>query len=92
MDIFIPSLKIAFELNGIFHYEPIFPKKFKNIQKRDKQKIIECYKRNIGLCVIDTSKQKNFTEKTSKIFLNIIQNIIEEKLEETVGFQPTEGV
>jgi len=24
LDIYIPSLKLAFELNGIFHYEPIF--------------------------------------------------------------------
>jgi hypothetical protein len=24
LDIFIPSLKLAFELNGIFHYEPIY--------------------------------------------------------------------
>jgi len=26
LDIYIPSLKLAFELNGIFHYEPIFGK------------------------------------------------------------------
>ncbi len=24
LDIYIPTLKLAFELNGIFHYEPIF--------------------------------------------------------------------
>ena len=24
LDIYIPSLKLAFELNGIFHYEPIY--------------------------------------------------------------------
>jgi len=27
LDIFIPSMFLAFELNGIFHYEPIFGKK-----------------------------------------------------------------
>ena len=26
LDIYIPSLKLAFELNGIFHYEPIYGK------------------------------------------------------------------
>ena len=24
LDIYIPSFKLAFELNGIFHYEPIY--------------------------------------------------------------------
>jgi hypothetical protein len=24
LDIYIPSLKLAFEINGIFHYKPIF--------------------------------------------------------------------
>lgn len=34
LDIYIPSLKLAFELNGIFHYEPIHgPDKLNQIQK-----------------------------------------------------------
>lgn len=43
LDIYIPSLKLAFELNGIFHYEPIYGKTLlEKTQSRDKQKILSC--------------------------------------------------
>ena len=39
LDIYIPSLKLAFELNGIFHYEPIFgDNKLNQIQNNDSNK------------------------------------------------------
>ncbi len=80
LDIYIPSLKLAFELNGIFHYEPIFgDKKLKQTQNNDSNKFENCIKNQISLCIIDTSGQKYFKESTSKKFLNIIINIINEK-------------
>jgi len=81
LDIFIPSLKLAFELNGIFHFEPIFSEeKLQRIQEMDKQKFKLCHQNNISLCVIDTSKQKYFKEASSKIFLKIITDIISNHL------------
>jgi hypothetical protein len=78
LDIYIPSLRIAFELNGIFHYEPIFGKdKLKQINNNDNNKFQKCIANNISLCIIDISKQKHFTEKSSIIYLEIIKNIIE---------------
>lgn len=44
LDFYFPDLKIAVELNGIFHYEPIYgDKKLEKIQSNDKQKLINCY-------------------------------------------------
>lgn len=78
LDIYIPALRLAFELNGIFHYEQIFSTVgFERTQNRDKQKIIRCYEKNIELVVIDTSSQKQFSSHTSSKFLSIIQTIID---------------
>jgi len=78
LDIYIPTLKIAFELNGIFHYEQIYGN-LSEIQEKDSRKFQKCIKSGIELCVIDTSSQKKFTEKSSYIFLDIITNIVDKK-------------
>lgn len=81
LDIYIPSLKLAFELNGIFHYEPIFgDKKLLNIQENDKNKFKLCQEKNISLCVIDTSSLKYFKEQNAEKYLNIIISIINENI------------
>lgn len=81
LDIYIPSLNLAFELNGIFHYEPIFGKeKLNQIKNNDNRKFQACLEHNIELCIIDTSSQKYFKPKTSKKFINIIENIINKNL------------
>lgn len=78
LDIYIPSLKLAFELNGIFHFEPIFgQEKLNSIQNNDNRKFAACQEAKISLCLIDTSKQKHFTEKSAQPFLEIIKEHIE---------------
>jgi len=77
LDIYIPSLKLAFELNGIFHYEPIYgPEKLSSIQNNDLRKSQACLEHNIELCLIDVSHQIYFKEQTSLKFLKIIQEVI----------------
>lgn len=79
LDIYIPELKLAFEINGIFHYKPIFgEKKLKRILKNDQRKKILCEKKGITLITIDSSKQQKFNSNSSKKFLNEITTIIEE--------------
>lgn len=82
LDIYIPSLKLAFELNGLFHYEPIFgDKKLLNIQKNDENKFELCSKNGISLCIIDTSSLKYFKELSAQKYLDVIVDIIKQNLE-----------
>jgi len=88
LDIYIPSLKLAFELNGIFHYEPIFGQlTLEKSQNNDKRKFQACIEKSISLCVIDTTSQKYFKEQTSQKFLDIITNIINKKMMD--GIEPS---
>lgn len=88
LDIYIPSLKLAFELNGIFHYEPIFgEQKLGQIQQRDKNKFAACQDQNISLCIIDVSRIKYHKPKTAQPILDIITKIINEKLVGAERFQ-----
>lgn len=84
LDIFIPKLNLAFEINGIFHYKPIYNKeKFIKTQIIDKQKLILCKERNINLIVVDTSNAGNFTLKYANLCYQHISNIIIECLSDT---------
>lgn len=80
LDIYIPSLNIAFELNGIFHYEPIYGiNKLEQIKNNDHNKFKLCIEHKIDLCIIDTSSQKYVKPSTSKKYLDIITNIINQR-------------
>lgn len=77
LDIYIPQFKLAFELNGIYHYKPIHGEnKLNKIQNNDKRKIQACLERKIELYAIDTTQQKYFKEKTSQKYLDIIERLI----------------
>jgi hypothetical protein len=81
LDIYIPSLKLAFEINGIFHYEPIFGvDKLTKTQNNDKRKIQACIENKISFCIIDTSDFKYFKPDRAKKYLEIITNIINDNL------------
>ena len=81
LDVYIHSLKLAFELNGIFHYQPIFGEdKLKNIQKNDVEKLQTCVDNQIQLCIIDVSSQKLFKESNSAKYLNMMTEIIDNRI------------
>ena len=81
LDIYIPNLKLAFELNGIFHYEPIYGEdKLKQILNNDDRKFQACLEKGIELCIIDTSKLNYFKIDNCFKYFDIIKNIIDKKL------------
>lgn len=80
LDIYIPSLHLAFELNGIFHYEPIYgEEKLKSIQNNDNRKFQACLQSGIELCIIDVSSISYFKPKFGYRYLDIITGIVNEK-------------
>jgi hypothetical protein len=80
LDIYIPSFKLAFELNGIFHYEPIFGSdKLNQIQENDVSKSKACFDKHIDLCIIDSSGLKYFKLSNAKKYLDIVVNIINKR-------------
>lgn len=81
LDIYIPSLKLAFELNGIFHYEPIFgDKKLNQIQVNDQNKFQACQASGISLCILDVSGLSYFKPTNAQKYLVVIQDVINKRL------------
>jgi len=86
LDIYIPSLKLAIELNGIYHYEPIHGQdKLNQIQNNDQRKFQACLENNIELLLIDTSSFGYFKTEQANKFLSIITKIIDQKLSHTIN-------
>lgn len=89
LDIYIPELHLAFELNGIFHYEPIFSHdKLTKIKNNDNQKIIESYKHNIELIVLDVSKLSYFIFKNAIKYYLIIKELITKNINRKIMAPP----
>lgn len=80
LDIYIPQLKLAFEINGIFHYEPIFGEDVLAYSKlRDEKRFNNCVKNGIELVEIKDLERSKFSPNRSRGYLNVICSIINRK-------------
>lgn len=76
-DIMIPSLNLAFEINGIVHYRPIYgQERLEEIQKNDTKKQALCQELEIKFYVINTKKMGYFKPSKGRIYLNKIVEFI----------------
>lgn len=81
LDIYIPSLRLAIEINGVFHYKPIYGEsKFIKIQASDKRKISLCAENNIDLLTIDISNWKHFDAREAPTYFAPIKEKIDSLL------------
>ena len=81
LDIYIPAINLAIELNGIFHYEPIYGEdKLSQIQNNDERKFQACLEKGIELCIIDTSLFTYFKVDKAQKYLQIVTQVIDNKL------------
>jgi hypothetical protein len=78
LDFYFSTLHFAIELNGIFHYEPIYgTDKLEKIQFNDSQKILLCQNKGIELCIIDSSSCKYLTQNQKDKYWAICNDIIQ---------------
>lgn len=96
LDIYIPELKLAFEINGIFHYKPIYGEsKLKSIQENDELKRKSCIKNDIELIYVDVSSMNYFTPKAGASYLKFIKDTIDShqshKPNDTINLQINQG-
>lgn len=81
LDIYIPELSLAFEINGIFHYRPIFGKeKLLSIRENDKRKSLACEESGIELWSINISSLKSFSKVKAKKYLLMLVKVIDQNI------------
>lgn len=81
LDVYIPSIKLAIEWNGIYHYKDIRTKEFLvNTKEKDLDKIKQCEEFGIELYVVKdlTSHNKFIKEEVNKI-IDYIKNKKEDR-------------
>ncbi len=82
LDFYFPQLRLAIELNGIFHYEPIYgPDRLERIQANDQQKFLACAAAGIELCVIDTSSVNHITDSVKVRYYTIVKDLVARLIE-----------
>lgn len=84
LDIFIPIFNLAFELNGICHYKPIYGRdKLEKKVVKDFEKSIDCFSKQIELHVLDCREYDKLNENRDMKYIDYIFDVIKRKIEES---------
>lgn len=83
LDFYFPTLHLAIELNGIFHYKPIHGlRKFEQICNGDFQKTERCLDLGIVLHVVDASKYSHPIPKQLNHYWDVVKLLVTDRLSE----------
>jgi hypothetical protein len=79
LDFYFPKIKVAIQINGITHYEPIYGlQKLQQIQKMDEEKRQKCLELNIKLFEINCKDDSYLTESLKRKRLEQVKIILAE--------------
>lgn len=77
LDLYFPKHELAFEINGIFHYEPIFgSRRLYKMQSNDGEKVRLCTQKGITLNVVDVSRVLKFSVENAQPYLDHVAKIV----------------
>lgn len=80
LDFYFPDLKLAIELNGIVHFEPIYGvEKLKRVQDIDRKKAEKCKQAGIELHIIDVSREPHLTQKLKEQHWATVKELVTSK-------------
>jgi hypothetical protein len=82
LDISVPCLELAMELNGPHHYKAIFgEEKLLKTQETDRKKVVKCRELGIKLFVINVSEDKDNKKVMAQRLLQV-ENIVLDRIQE----------
>ncbi len=81
LDFYFPDLRFAIEVNGIFHYEPIFGgDTLEKIKNNDQRKFQACLENEIELFIINASTFRSYRKKEVQDCLSTLFHIMSKKI------------
>lgn len=93
LDFYFPDLNLAFEINGIFHYKPIYgQERFTKIQNSDKNKEFQCQKLNIKLHSIDVYTNKPTDDQIINHCISLLENAMGAASNKNINFMSIDSL
>jgi hypothetical protein len=77
LDFYLPELRLAIELNGIVHYQPIYgEKKLRRVQEIDREKLARCWSIGVELFVVDVSERTYLSQMMKEKYWRMIKELV----------------